>query len=99
KNNFHKINSQKVANILFDWFVNSGSVGIKFIQRVLGIAVDGVIGNQTINAINSANAKTLYDLIYTERERYYRDLVVRKPELKKFLKGWLNRIYAFKNEI
>lgn len=89
------IKSQQVAEILFDGFVNMGRNGIKVMQRVLGVVDDGVIGSKTLSAINVYPAKELFDLYKGARIEYYNDLAERKPAMKVFLKGWLNRINSF----
>lgn len=95
KNNLDKIESNEVANVVFDWVVNSGGAK-KEIQRVLNnkgyaVAIDGVIGNQTINAINAANPGGLVRNITAARVEYYK-----KGEQKgwfdsKFLAGLISR--------
>jgi lysozyme family protein len=58
------IRSQKVANILVDWVWCSGGKGIHNPQRLLGVAIDGVVGNATIAAVNAANEDKLFsDLV------------------------------------
>lgn len=90
-----KIESQLIANILFDGFVNCGANGIKIMQRILNQKDDGVIGPKTLAAINGADEILLYNRYKNERIHYYIDLAERKPALKVFLKGWLNRIHSF----
>lgn len=90
-----KIESQHIANILFDGYVNCGVNGIKLMQRLLNLKDDGVVGPKTLAAINGADEVTLYENYKDARIDYYLDLAERKPALKVFLKGWLNRINSF----
>jgi lysozyme family protein len=87
-----RIDSQSVADILADWVYNSGTGMIGAVQKIVGAKADGVVGDNTINAINSADRKALFDKIKRERESFYRDIAERKPQMQKFLKGWLNRL-------
>lgn len=73
-----EIRSQSVANILFDFGVNSGvSRAIKSVQWILNtrhrkdIAVDGIIGPQTIGAINSVSGAALTRDIKDMRKSFY----------------------------
>ena len=90
------IRNQSVANILVDWLYNSGSQGIKIPQRLLSVADDGIVGPETLGAVNAADQKKFFDSVLSAREAYYRDLVIRKPSQRKFLKGWMNRLRKFK---
>lgn len=90
-----KIESQAIAGILFDGYVNMGATAIKILQRILGLNDDGVIGPKTLEAINGANEIQLYTNYKAARIEFYADLAERKPALKVFLKGWNNRINSF----
>ncbi|ESU28396.1 hypothetical protein FLJC2902T_17540 [Flavobacterium limnosediminis JC2902] len=90
------INSQSVANIIVDHAVNAGpqSAGI-MIQRILNqkfhknLAQDGIIGNITIQAINSVNSQVLFDEIKKARHSYYYSIG------GAFLDGWISRLNKF----
>lgn len=87
-----QIKCQQVAELLFDFAVNSGVVqASKTIQRIVGVKEDGIIGPMTINAINSKDGKWLFDELKKAREQFY--LSLNKP---RFIKGWLNRLNSFK---
>lgn len=47
------ISSQRVANFLFDWFVNSGYHAVEHLQKCLDIRADGVMGSGTVAATNT----------------------------------------------
>lgn len=85
--------NDEVAGFVFDVFVNSGKSGIKMIQRAVGVADDGIIGNKTIAAINNYNAGIAG--LKKQREAFYRAIVANSPSQKKFLTGWLNRNNSF----
>jgi lysozyme family protein len=95
-----EIDSQPVAEMICDLYVNSGSgkdnKHIKKLQRFLGIKDDGVIGSRTIKAINRAKPRWLYEAIYNYRVGYFKSIVRHNKSQKKFLKGWLNRLKILK---
>jgi lysozyme family protein len=90
-----RIQSQAIAGILFDGYVNMGGQAIKLIQRLVAQKDDGVMGEKTLAAINSADEVILYTQYKTARKKFYYDLAERKPQLKVFLKGWIRRIDSF----
>lgn len=62
---------------------------IKKVQELLGLTVDGIIGNKTITALNAFD-EDLFDKLFDEKEKeYYNSL----DEIRfgKFKKGWNNR--------
>lgn len=69
-----KIKSQKVANILVDWVWGSGVHGIKIPQRILGVAVDGVVGEKTLQALNAQDPDKLFQAIYEARRKFLLDI-------------------------
>lgn len=90
------INSQPLANLIFDGYVNMGKNGIKLLQRELGVVSDGDLGPKTLAVLNQSAPSIVFEGLKDARVRFYNSLVVRKPELKVFLKGWLNRVNSFK---
>lgn len=91
-----EINSQEVANALYDFAVNSGvSRAVKSIQEVLGVGVDGAIGNQTITAINTKfEGAELCNKLCDKRKAFF-EAIAKKGQNAKFLNGWLNRVKDF----
>src|SRR5690606_25383140 len=91
---------QAVATKTLDLAVNMGRVpAVKLLQRALCVAghpvdVDGVIGPQTIGAVNAADPDLLLELYRVQAARYYHDLVDRRPDLAVFERGWLRRALA-----
>lgn len=88
------INSQSIAEIIVDWKINGG-LNIEQIQNFVGANPDGKLGTDTITAINSVDQKTLFENIKKARKKHYDAIVAAKPEQKKFLKGWYNRLEKF----
>ena len=93
-----EIKNQSVANILVDWVWASGSYGIKRPQRLLGVKADGIVGKQTIAAINAMDAATLFKMIKDDRAKFIDEICKARPKNEKYRKGWMNRINAIRYE-
>jgi len=89
-----KINDQNLANIIFDYIVNSGKTGVKNVQKIVGVTQDGILGNNTAAAINNSNPIDLYNAIKQQRIEFYK-MLAERPNQSQFLPGWLNRINSF----
>ena len=87
------IEDQNVANMLVDWIWTSGQgVGIKKVQKLLGLTTDGIVGPKTLAAVNAQDPKELIKKVYNARVAHFNSIVKNSPSQKKFLKGWMNRI-------
>lgn len=86
------IASQSVAEIIVDWYVNSGSVAVRRVQEIVNVRPDSKAGPVTVAAINAADARALFERIREARKTFYRKIVERDPSQSVFLKGWLGRI-------
>ena len=95
---------------VFDRQVNSGSNAIRILQLLLekmgfDIAVDGVIGPQTIRIASKAQKEAgsyLVDAYGIERRNYYYKIADRRPSSRKFARrrdggkgGWILRAEEF----
>ena len=69
-----EIKDQLIANILVDWVWGSGRNGIVIPQRILGVNPDGVVGNQTLLAVNAANPRQFFERIYKAREDFFYEI-------------------------
>ncbi len=94
-NRMGEIKNQDVANLLFDFYVNSDRIAFKKIQSLVKVPADGAIGPQSIAAINAADPAKLYADLKKVREDFYKTIVAKNPEQQKFLKGWMNRLSSF----
>ena len=68
------INDQSVANILVDWFYNSGYTAIHHLQNLLDLKRDGVIGPVTLKKLNSWRPEKLFHDIWIMRMNFLRSL-------------------------
>ncbi|MGL6121691.1 MAG: glycoside hydrolase family 108 protein [Shewanella sp.] len=92
---FGEIKSQELANLLFDYNVNSGTLAIKAVQRLVGVPTDGALGPATLAAINKADAAKLHDALKEERRQLYLRLIDNDPSQEVFRAGWMNRLSKF----
>jgi lysozyme family protein len=85
------------GEVLFDIKVNGGN-GPRMLQQALNkllpdnekLTVDGIIGARTLQAMNDEGKAGL--LVFLQlRENRYRELAREKPQMAKFLNGWLAR--------
>lgn len=104
KNKYNAINSQKIANKVFDTAVNLGAKSAnRFLQQTLNIIIfngikideDGVVGSKTIDTINlldgedvDNNILKVYSLL--QKEHYFK-IIINRPEQIVFAKGWNKR--------
>ena len=73
---------------VFDWAVNSGvSRASKALQKIIGAKADGVIGPNTLKAVESADAEVIMQQLTEAREDFYKRL----STFDTFGKGWLSR--------
>jgi len=91
-----RIKSQSIANIIVDWVWMSGVMGIKQVQALLGVKVDGIVGEKTLSAINDASQRELFFLIKEARVAYVERICSKRSENMLFRNGWLRRIEDIK---
>ncbi|MEM7723405.1 MAG: holin-associated N-acetylmuramidase [Pseudomonadota bacterium] len=95
---------------VFDMYVNAGSNAVRILQTLLrdmglDIAVDGVIGPQTIRAAHAALGQApdhLVDAYGIARRNYYYRIADRRPASRKYARrrdggkgGWIARAEEF----
>jgi lysozyme family protein len=80
---------------VFDFGVNSGpSRAVKFLQRIVGTAQDGVIGPQTLTAVNRTGAPEVIRLLCDARLAWLKTL----STFATFGRGWTTRVNAVKRD-
>lgn len=97
-----RIALQALANIVCDFQVNAGARSAKLLQQVLNelgatppLVVDGIIGARSLAALQVIDQRDAYMSFKQHAIDYYQNLAAQRPELQKFLRGWLNRIRSF----
>ena len=100
---FSKIKSQSIANILYDACVNQGSGGSKRVyvksMEELGHNTDGVDGWKSahekltpiVNSMDKSELKKLHEVIKENRRAQYKSGKT-EEEIEEFSKGWDNRL-------
>ena len=101
---------ERIQLSVFDMYVNAGANAVKILQRLLRqmgqqIAVDGVVGPQTIAAARAADAAApdhLADAYGIARRNYYLRLADLRPASRKYARtraggkgGWILRAEEF----
>ena len=113
----HYFHKPKIAQLprplqpsVFDMYVNAGANAVKILQRLLrdmgfDVAVDGVLGPQTLGATGRAYAAApaqMVDAYAVARRNYYFGLADQRPASRKYARtragkkgGWIKRAEEF----
>lgn len=90
--NADKIDSQLIANSIFDFGVNAGvKVSALLAQLVVEADADGVIGPQSIEKINSFDPDHFLAAFTVAKIARYVSIIRKRPTSKKYLYGWVCR--------
>ena len=80
--------------MLFDMAVNQGgSFARKALQQALNVNQDGIIGNKTLTAANTAPRLMLITKLTRIRCQRYSNLVQKDNSQLMFIEGWINRAF------
>lgn len=81
---------------MVDWAVTSGPVlVIQKIQSLVGAEVDGVVGPQTLAAIQSVDGRLLNNELVKERVLMIGRIIKRDVSQVKYINGWLSRAVSY----
>lgn len=87
-----QIEDDRIALLVADMCWGSGTVtAIKKVQECLGCTVDGIVGNQTLAALNQQRHNYIFYKLWCMRYEWFHK-IAQKGNNKKYLKGWLNRL-------
>ena len=90
-----EVESDLKASEIFCFGVNVGTkAAIKLTQTMLNVAVDGVMGTQTLKALNAYDEDKFNTDFDSYEIAYYASLVSKNPKLKIYANGWKNRALA-----
>ena len=87
-----QIVNQEIANSIFDFGVNAGvSTSASLAQMVAGADSDGVIGANTITAINNFDPDHFLAAFTVAKIARYVNIVKKRPTSRKYFYGWVLR--------
>ena len=90
--NIDEFNNDDLTLQVWDHGVNTGiRTSTRMLQRLVGVKDDGFIGEESMRAVREYNGDIAEDF-KKRRKLFYVTLVQGKPELRKFIKGWLARV-------
>lgn len=89
---FDKLKNQDIANIVFDFMVNSGPGNV---EKIVGPIVGAKKLSTILDLLNTGDPIKTYTAIKEARIKFLNDIVKKTPTQQKFLKGWLNRVNSF----
>lgn len=92
---YYKIKEPFIRDYLFDYH-NTGPISYRHVKEVLNemgyqVGSRAILDEKTIDALNKVNPSIFIDRLQDVRRGYYERVADRNPELKKYLKGWVNR--------
>lgn len=87
--------------LVFDFAVNSGPTrAVKYLQRLLNVNDDGVIGPKTLAALDAIEDLQDFCSEYLDaRDDLFAGIVAHNGSQTVFLKGWLNRTKSLRSII
>jgi lysozyme family protein len=92
KINGDQITNQDVATSIFDFGVNAGSgTSASLAQMVIGAKSDGVIGPDSITAINNFDPDHFLAAFTVAKIARYVNIVKKRPTSRKYFYGWVIR--------
>jgi lysozyme family protein len=93
-----------VAVALMDYSVNSGvSRASKALQSIVHAEADGQIGPNTVKQVKVATEllgeKRIAQKLVMQRSDFLCGLIVKKPDMALFMKGWMRRTHSLMIEV
>jgi len=96
-----EIDDEQVATKLLDMAVNMGvRQAVVLCQRAVNaiaeskLVEDGVLGRQTLDAVNHCDPQALLEHLRDLCSAFYRHVATVRPEAQTYLRGWLARARA-----
>ena len=92
KNRLSEILNQNTANEIFISATNIGNENaVKLAQKVVNVKQDGILGSNTLKALNEFD-HVVFDIMFDKEEiTNYKKIARMNPNLSHNLKGWINR--------
>ena len=87
-----QISNQTTADSIFDFAVNAGiKTSVQMVQFIVGTKADGIIGDQTLQKINSLDFGYFQPAFTVAKISHYISIIKKRPTNKKYLYGWIIR--------
>jgi lysozyme family protein len=87
------IDDQTLATKVLDLLVNVGPIVIRWLQKVVGVPIDGVLGTKTACAVNVLPPAQVLQALQATAASYYKSIAAENPELYAAdLPEWLARL-------
>ena len=86
-----QITNQKIAQCIFNFYVNTGKPAKTIAQLVVGATPDGVIGDATVANLNAADPEKFIMSYTLGKIARYATICNQNRDQSKFLLGWINR--------
>lgn len=96
KPGFSGIANHQLQHLLIDSGVQHGPVrASKWLQAAVNVRIDGVIGPQTLAAVNAYPWRNVYQEVFRARMKFYGRIITDNPSQAVFAAGWMNRLSEF----
>jgi lysozyme family protein len=93
---FDRILSGPLRHLVVDSGVQHGPKRVtEWIQKIVGVTVDGKLGPKTAAAINGADTTPLFNRLLARRLRWYGSLISSVRSQAAFAHGWMSRAASF----
>jgi lysozyme family protein len=93
---FHLLTDGPLQALLVDYAVHSGPRrAVQALQRVVGTSTDGVLGPQTVAAIERIGADMARRGVLRLRGEWIAGILQHQPDQRVFAAGWLRRLLEF----
>ena len=90
------IANQVTADSIFDFAVNTGvKTTVLIVQTVIGTKADGIIGEQTLQKLNSLDFGYFQPAFTVAKISHYIAIIKKRPANKKYLYGWIIRALEY----
>ena len=90
-----EIQSDDIVEAMFSCAVLSGPrTAVKLAQACLGETPDGIMGPETLKALNGCDRELFRARFALARINRYREICNRRRDQSQFLLGWLNRVFG-----
>jgi lysozyme family protein len=94
--NANQISNQMIADSIFDFGVNAGlKTSVRMIQAIVGTRTDGILGELTLQKLNSLDFNYVLASFTVGKLEYYIYCVKKRPVNMKYLYGWVIRALSF----